>query len=145
VDGETVEVFLGIGEEQQRLHTILTPRLAWPGSGYAAIEDEVVSEDEVDRAGASDLRRTILRRGAKSVLSYSWYERAGSLPVEWIRHAAALDRSPLARPRHMLAVRISTSLGVGGTRLEAAESRIQRVRERLLPELDDFAPTHPRR
>ena len=87
------------------------------------------------------MRRTILRRGAKSVLSYSWFERAGSLPAEWLRHALALDRSPLVRPEHMLALRISTALGVGGTRVEEAERRIRRVRDRLRPALRNYAPT----
>ncbi len=83
----------------------------------------------------------VLRRGARSVLSYSWYERAGSLPSEWFRQAFAIDRSPLQRPSHVLAVRISTPIGVGaGPRaLESAEARIREVRARLQPELEGFA------
>ena len=36
VEGETVEVFLGVADEQERRHTILTSRLAWPGEWLCA-------------------------------------------------------------------------------------------------------------
>lgn len=146
VEGAPVDVFLGVAEEQLRRHSILTPRLAWPGSGYEAIQDGprvLQAGREADGTNAVAARRTILRRGAKRALSYSWYERAGSLPAEWLRHALALDRSPFVRPRHMLALRLSTPVGRGGEQLEEAEARIRLVYERLEPELEGFAPTFP--
>jgi exosortase len=145
VDGRPVDVFLGVADEQRRQQTILTPRLAWPASGYAVIGDERLPMSTLsgsDSVGdADDVRRLVLRRGAKSVISYSWYARSGSLATEWFRQAAALDRSPLVRPRHILAVRISTSVGAQGSRIDDAEQRIRQVYERLAPELEDFAQT----
>jgi exosortase len=155
VSGGSVDVFLAAAEEQRREQTILTPRLAWPESGYAVTEDAmrpiaslvareaIEGEGDGSEAGEDEVRRLILRRGARSVLSYSWYERAESLPVEWFRQAAAIDRSPLARPRHILAVRLSTNVANGSDGLASAEARIRRAYERLAPELRDFAPTYP--
>jgi exosortase len=145
VDGRPVDVFLGVADEQHRQQTILTPRLAWPASGYAVIDDEqrlLSSLGGSDAAGeTNEVRRLVLRRGAKSVISYSWYARSGSLATEWFRQAAALDRSPFVRPRHILAVRISTTVGGQGSRVDDAEERIRRAYDRLAPELEDFAPT----
>jgi exosortase/archaeosortase family protein len=147
VNGGWVDVFVAAADEQRREQTILTPRLAWPASGYVVTDTDrrpLRSLGTVDRLDASvDARRFVLRRGPKSVLSYSWYERSGGLAVEWFRQAVALDRSPFVRPRHMLAIRLSTTLGEGRNGLEDAEARVRRVYERLAPELDAFAPMSP--
>lgn len=147
-DGGTVDVMVAVGEEQHRKETILTPRLAWPSSGHEVLTDEMISigsdgDGINDMEEMPDMRRLVLRRGAKSVLSYSWYEHAGGLATEWFRQAAALDRSPLVRSRHILAVRLSTNLGSGAEGAERAERRIKRVYERLAPELENFAPVFP--
>ena len=83
----------------------------------------------------------LLRRGARSLLSYSWFERRESFWREWWRHAAALDRSPFVRPEHILAIRIVTPVEptVAGER--AAEARVRAVWARLAPELEGYAPT----
>ena len=137
IEGETLEVFLGVGNEQIRQHTLISKRLAWPASGFAPIEDSTVTLDD----GRAEVRRMILRKGAHSVLSYSWIEREQGIPREWLRSAAALDRSPFHRPAHMLAIRISTPLGPGGTRIDQAESRIRAAWAKLAPEIESYAPT----
>ena len=139
VDGESMEIFLGIGNEQVRSHTLLTPRLAWPESGYAPVDESTLQLGE----GGPTVRRVVLRQGARSLLSYSWYERNGSFLVEWLRNALAIDRSPFVRDEHVLALRISTPLGPGGTDEEAADARIAEVWHQLRPELDGYAPTRP--
>ncbi|MCP4907785.1 MAG: exosortase-associated EpsI family protein [bacterium] len=141
IAGEPVEVFLGIGNEQIRKHTLLTSRLAWPESGFVAIEESFVQLSE--QGDGPEVRRMILRRGARSVLSYSWYERAGDLSAEWLRQAAALDRSPFVRSEHMLAIRISTPIDRGRASIERAEERIRVARARLAPALEGYAPTAP--
>ncbi len=138
-EGEPMEVFLGVANEQIRSHTVLSKRLAWPESGFAVVEE---SRERLGDDGPEALRM-VLRRGARSVLSYSWYEREGSLASEWLRQATALDRSPMVRPEHMLAIRISTPLGPGGSRVEQAERRIRAAWKRLAPELERYAPTFP--
>jgi len=135
VEGGSVEVFLSVADEQQRGTSILTKRLAWPGSGYAPLEETFV---EILEDGPM-ARRMLLGRGAQRFLSYSWIERRGRLPVEWFRLAAALDRSPFVRPAHMLGLRLATPVGGGGDAIEAAEGRIRAVWRRLAPELADYA------
>lgn len=137
IDGAIVEVFLGVANEQDREYSILTKRLAWPETGYALVDEKT----ERIIAGGPWVRRTLLRRGVRSLLSYSWIARRGSLPAEWFRHAAALDRSPLVRHGHMLAIRLSTRLEPGGLGVEEAEDRIHQVWASLAPYLIDYAPT----
>lgn len=145
VEGGSVEVHLGVANEQQREYSILTKRLAWPGTGYAALEESFV---EIAESGPV-ARRMLLRRGARTLLSYSWIERRESWLVEWFRQAAGLDRSPLVRPAHMLGIRLVTTLEsgdpeLGGSSIGAAEDRIRRVWERLAPELIGYADTESR-
>ncbi len=135
IDGVPVAILLGVANEQNRAYSILTPRLAWPGTGYASIEEGF---DEIVPGGPRAQRR-VFRRGARSVLSYSWIEGRGSFLGEWFRQAAALDRSPFVRPSHMLAIRLSTPLGAGGTDVEAAEDRIRRAWLRLAPAIAGVA------
>lgn len=137
-----MEVFLGIGNEQIREHTLLSKRLAWPDSGFVPVDESIVSLGE--NGQGPEVRRVVLRRGARSVLSYSWYERAGSLTAEWLRQATALDRSPFVRDEHMLAIRISAPFGRSRATIDQAEERIRRVWARLEPALKGYAPTRPR-
>jgi len=143
IEGEPVEVFLGIGNEQLRGHTLLTKRLAWPETGFVPVEESFVS---LGPAGEGpEVRRMILRRGARLMLSYSWYERTGSLATEWARQALALDRSPFARPEHMLAIRIAAPIRRGREPIEQAEARIRAAWDMLRPALEGYAPTTPRK
>jgi exosortase len=156
VDGAGVEIFLGVANEQQREYSILTKRLAWPASGYAPISESFVERDvelevepkaeigvEAENAGRL-ARRMELRRGAHSVITYSWIERRGSGLTEWFRQALALDGSPLVRPEHMLAIRLTTTRPPTELGLAAAEKRIRRVWARLAPELVGYARTGSR-
>jgi hypothetical protein len=138
IDDATVDVHLGVANEQQRKYSILTKRLAWPATGYQPVEEAFV-----DLTGADGpVRRMVLRRGARRVLSYSWIERRGGLSAEWFRQLAALDRSPFARPGHMIAIRLSTSLEPGASSGDfEADERIRQVWQRLVSELGDYAPT----
>jgi exosortase len=139
IDGVPVDIHLGVADEQERRFTMLSPRLAWPESGYATIE----KSDEPLEPGGEPVRRMLLRRGARSLLSYSWFERRGSFWSEWWRQAAALDRSPFVRPEHMLAIRISTPVDRDDAGARAAEARIRKAWLRLAPELPGYAPTEP--
>ena len=68
-------------------------------------------------------------------------ERCGSSWAEWWRQAAALGRSPFARPEHMLAIRISPPLERDQASVRAAEARICQAWFELAPELTGYAPT----
>jgi exosortase len=139
VDGSSVEIFLGVADEQERCYSVLTKRLAWPASGYDPVEEAYV---EIVPGGPL-VRRMLLRRGPRLVLSYSWVERRKGWFVEWFRQAAALDRSPFVRPDHMLAIRFSTNVDADGSRVAMAESerRIREIWELLRPELVEYAST----
>jgi len=137
IDGVPVDVHLGVGDEQERRFTSLSPRLAWPESGYATVADG----DELLEPGARHARRMVFRRGARSLLSYSWFERRESFWREWWRQAAALDRSPFVRPEHILAIRISTPVEPTAAGEREAEARVRQAWARLAPELEGYAPT----
>jgi len=137
IDGVPVDIHLGVGDEQERRFTLLSPRLAWPDSGHTTVEQGDVELEP----GGPDARRMILRRGARSVLSYSWFERRESFGREWWRQAAALDRSPFVRPEHILAIRISTPIERGDAGGRQAEARVRQAWLRLAPELEGYAPT----
>lgn len=152
VDGELVEIFLGVANEQRRDLSVLTRRLAWPASGFAPVDESFVAfgpdrsrgsvgPDDVGRMGRPPVRRMVLRRGRESVLSYSWIERRRSLPEEWFRQSTALDRSSAMRPYRMLAIRLVTGLGSEGDATNESEDRLRRVWERLEPELVGYAPS----
>lgn len=137
IDGVPVDIHLGVGDEQERRFTLLSPRLAWPESGHATVElDDVALEP-----GGPEVRRMVLKRGARSLLSYSWFERREGFWQEWWRQAAALDRSPFVRPEHILAIRISTPVDRSDAGARAAESRVRQAWLRLAPELEGYAPT----
>lgn len=137
LEGHPVDVHLGVADEQERRFTMLSPRLAWPESGYAVVEQG----DQPLVPGGEPLRRMVFRRGARTLLAYSGYVRRGSLLEEAWRQAAALDRSPFVRPEHMLAIRISTPVERGEAGLRAAEARIAAAWARLEPALAGYAPT----
>ena len=137
IDGMPVDIQLGVGDEQERRFTLLSPRLAWPQSGYATLEQGDVALEP----GGPKVRRMLLRRGARSLLSYSWFERREGFWREWWRQAAALDRSPFVRPEHILAVRISTPVERGESGVRDAEARSRQAWARLAPELPGYAPT----
>ena len=137
IGGVSVDIHLGVGDEQERRFTLLSPRLAWPESGYATLEQGDVALEP----GGPTARRMLLRRGARSLLSYSWFERRESFWREWWRQTAALDRSPFVRPEHILAIRISTPVERGESGARDAEARIRRAWARLAPELTGYAPT----
>jgi len=133
VDGHRVDVLVGLANPTNRKLSTFSGRLARPDSGFAFVEESAVSLTQ----GAPVARRLILRRGAKRVLSYSWYEPAPSFPNEFLRHALALDRSPFARPETAVAIRLSTTLGKHREDAKA-EARLIRIYERLRPILDSL-------
>lgn len=139
IEGGVVEIHLGVANEQLRRFSILTKRLAWPATGYEPIGEAFVEIAE----GGPLSRRMVLRRGAQTVLSYSWIERRGNLVSEWFRQALALDRSPFARPERMLAIRLSTKIDRTDAQGEAARQRIRVAWDQLAPELVGYAPTQP--
>jgi hypothetical protein len=133
VEGQPVELFVGVANEPMRQFTMLSKRTAWPSSGW-----EPVEEGWVELAGLdAPVRRMELERGARTAISYSVELRSKGLLVESLRQALALDRSPWHRDRHMIAVRISARVRRGDR--AGAEERIRRLWAKLLPALEGYA------
>jgi exosortase len=128
VDSGTVEIFIGFSDSRVRQLSMFSPRFAWPSSGYAVQSDDV----EPLAPGLPNARRLVLRRGARRLLAYSWYEPRPAMPIEVLRHALALDRSPFARTDETVAVRLATRIR-GKSSPEDAEARLQKVYDRIEP------------
>jgi len=131
VDGGRVDVLIGLANPTNRRLSVLSPRLPWPASGYEAVDEK--AEPLVE--GTEGVRRVLFRRGASSILSYSWYEPVPGLLVELIRHALALDRSPFARDEEIVAIRLASRVRNEGEVVEA-EARMRRVYDRIRPVVD---------
>ncbi len=128
IDGHRVDVLVGLANPGNRKLSIFSRRLARPDSGFAFVEEAAVSLTQ----GAPVARRLVLRRGAKRVLSYSWYEPSPNLLSEFFWHALALGSSPFARPETAVAIRLSTRVDGSQSELES-EARLARAYERLKP------------
>ena len=132
VAGTPVELFVGISDLSQRRFAVFSPRLPWPGSGWERILESEVEHQE----DGGSLRRVRLKRGAKQVLSYSWYEGGKGFFIELLRHWLAMERSPFARSAPVLAIRISIPTDRGMTKTEA-QRLFERMQRRIAPVVDD--------
>ena len=131
VDRKPVQLLVGLANPTNRKLTVFSRRLDRPGSGFEAAGESRVALTQ----GAPVARRVVLQRGSARLLSYSWYEPEPSLPVEFVRHALALDRSPFARSGSTVAVRLSTRLWPRETDAEA-EARLVQVYDRIKPTVE---------
>jgi len=133
VDGGRVDVLVGLANPTNRKLSVLSPRLPWPASGYAVVSE--TAEPLIE--GTEDVRRMLFRRGASTVLSYSWYEPAPSLVGELFRHALALDRSPFAREQEIVAIRLASRVR-NEAEVSEVEARMRRVYTRIRPTVDEL-------
>jgi hypothetical protein len=120
-DGDSVDVFLGVGWRPGRARSARSPKTAFPGSGW-------IVESEQSRVLVPDgrvVRQLVLRSGARTMLVYHWYEGAVGLARETLRTLLALDSSPLGQLVDILAVRMATPIdGPLATGLEPAAARL---------------------
>jgi exosortase len=131
--GSSVDVFLGQADSGRRPRSYLSPKVAFPDSGW-----EVVSEQRTWIAGREATLR-VLRKGESRVLSAHWFEASPGWLAEGVRGLFALDASPLARDRVPLAVRVSTPLRSSRpAAVRRGRNRLERVAQRLVPGLDDL-------
>ena len=128
LDGGEVDLLVGLANPGNRKLSAFSRRMARPSSGY-----EKVAEISAPVApGAPPARRLELTRGATRVISFAWYEPEPGFANEFVRHALALERSPFARPRAAVAIRLATRIERGESEREA-EARLARVYDRIAP------------
>lgn len=116
--GEQVELFVGTWHHGRRYHSPLSPKTAFPGSGW------IVEETRSLRLGDRQVYARVMRKGARRLLVSHWYEAAGGLVVETLRALFALDASPLRRPQAPAVIRIATPFSATPTGQGAAEARL---------------------
>jgi EpsI family protein len=107
-NGESVELFIGVGNRDPRYGSPFSPKTAYPGSGWWREETRQISlEPDGHPARVSVLR---YGTGGRRKLALDWTEGSEGLGDEIFRFATAFDNSAWGRPREGIAARISTPL-----------------------------------
>ncbi len=131
-----VDVFVVTGSQHEVGSSALSPMTVHPGSGFEKIE----RLEDVSIEGLPAMSAWIMRRDKREVLVWhAWIGRDG-LVAESLRGLFALERSPLARPKAPVIVRLSTEIeGSGPEARDAAVTKLGRVRDHLAPAMKDLA------
>jgi hypothetical protein len=131
--GESLDLFLGVGDLSRRFGSALSAKTELPGSGW------VVEERWRTPVGANgrEADGLLIRSGPRWRLVHHWREAALTPWREALRSLLALDATPWRRPRDPVVVRLVTDLGgPGPEERERAALRLEVFMERLEPELD---------
>jgi EpsI family protein len=148
--GETVDLFLGIGDRAQRFSSPLSPKTERPGSGWTVEERGSASLDSRD--GGGDVDALIERSANRQLLVYHWVDGSAHPSREALRSLLALDATPWPQIRDPLVVRLSTEIGgPGAEERRLAEVRLERFwaslrvdLEKLIRDMEHFS-SHSRR
>ncbi len=148
--GETVDVFLGIGDRAQRFSSPLSPKTERPGSGWTVEQRGSARLDSRDGGGEVDA--LVERSATRQRLVYHWVEGSAPPSQEALRSLLALDATPWPQIRDPLVVRLSTEIGGSGAEeRRLAEARLQRFwaslridLEKLIRDMEHFS-NHSRR
>jgi hypothetical protein len=125
---ESVDVFVGQADLGDRMRSYLSPKVAYPGSGWI--------EEDSGRAQLAGRDATVLqlRKGATRILAAHWFEASPGVLAESMRGMFALDAG-FARARVPAAVRISTPLDTGPDARSRAVETLGRFAEQISPGL----------
>ena len=127
-----VDVFVLVGDVEQRYRSPISPKTLPPGSGWIVEE-----RGELGRDGALEPTWTVMRAGTRRVLVHHWYEGTRGRADEIWRGLTSLDASPWHRASDAMAVRITTEIrGATAGALERARARLAAFEAILEPELD---------
>ncbi len=133
---ESVRLFVGVGNLETRNGSPLSPKTAFPGSGWWREDElrEVALPLDGPRARLSVVR---FGTGNRRELALDWTQGSRGLADEILRYALALDNSAWGRPREGVSVRISTPLGATSpSRLAAAEALLLDFYRSFRPKID---------
>ena len=147
-DGESVDLFLGIGDRAQRFTSPLSAKTELPGSGWIVDERGKASLEPDQRAVDALVERSATRR----LLVYHFRDGSAALLPEALRSLSAVDATPWSQIRDPLVVRLATEIGGPGEgERRQAEARLQRFwlslrgdLEKLIRDMDHFS-NHSRR
>ena len=133
-DGDTVDLFLGVGFRGRRYASPLSPKTKLLESGWV-IEERWPLEA---RPGATAAEGLLLRSGTRWLLVEHWVEASGGVALETLRSLLTLDATPWRQPTDPVIVRIATPLSDPGTQQRAeAKARLERFRATLEPVVED--------
>jgi EpsI family protein len=120
--GESVDLFVGVGDRNERRRSPFSPKTALPGSGWIVEERESVRLEP----GGLEVDARLVRSRASRRLVFHWCAGTDGLARETLRSLLALDASPLRHPGEGIAVRISTEVaGPGPAERREAEQRLR--------------------
>ena len=149
--GESVDLFLGIGDRAQRFSSPLSPKTERPGSGWI-VEERGQRQPGFPRRGRRRRRAgRALRDPPAARLPLGGWER-GACCARRCAACSALDATPWPQIRDPLVVRLSTEIGgPGAEERRQAEARLQRFwvslrgdLEKLIRDMEHFS-RHSRR
>jgi exosortase len=144
-----VELFLAVGDREQRFMSPLSGKTQLPGSGWVVDERAPL---EVG-AGGRDAVSLLVRSGARRQLVYTWSAGNCGAGCESLRSLLALDATPWRVEVDPLVVRISTDLAAPGeeerararARLESLLPLVQEEVDKLLRQMEGLAKTTRRK
>jgi EpsI family protein len=134
-NGESVELFVGVGSKDPRYENPFSPKTAYPGSGWWREGTRQISLPLDGRPA----RASILRygTGGQRKLVIDWTEGSKGLADEIFRFAIAIDNSAWGRSRDGVAFRISTPLRDSSpSRQAVAEALLLEFYGSVRPKLD---------
>ena len=121
---ESVEIFVGMDDRLQRDGSLLSPKHAYPGSGWEPGEIRLR-----DLPYAPDTREALVSSLSHEALLWRWYEGDHDFTRETLRQIFAIDNSMLRRGDDLYVFRVSTPVEANGR--EAAEQRLAEWAQRL--------------
>jgi EpsI family protein len=127
---EAVDLFIGQAGASSRMRSYLSPKVAFPGSGW------IVEREEPTEIAGRPATLAVLRKGSVRMLVVHWFEASPGVAAESARALLSLDTTAWARHRIPLAVRLGTPLaGTQERAFLASRARLERFAERVAPAL----------
>ncbi len=120
---DEVELFVGVGDESERVSSFRSPKTAFPGSGWVVEAEGMKWLPAIGQ----DVEWRLLRSGPRRLFSYRWHRGAENPFRDAVSDTVSLATSPLRSPGGWdgFVVRVTTRLdGPGDTGLDAAASRL---------------------
>ncbi len=134
-DGDSVDLFLGVGFRGRRYASPLSPKTQLLESGWVVEERWPLEE----APGCTASGGLLLRSGTRWLLVEHWVEASGNVAVETLRSLLTLDATPWRQSTDPIVVRIATPLSEPSAQeRDLAQARLTRFRAMLDPMIEDL-------